>query len=52
MEGDVVTMQEITRFVSRGIDKDSKVQGSFGFCRVKAFFAKHAFSSSDGSLVL
>ncbi|MDQ2866526.1 MAG: Flp pilus assembly complex ATPase component TadA [Candidatus Eremiobacteraeota bacterium] len=38
MEGEVITMQEIMRFQSRGLDKENKVAGSFVFSGVRPTF--------------
>lgn len=38
MEGEVITMQEIVRFQSRGLDKEGKVAGSFVFSGVRPTF--------------
>ena len=35
MEGDVVTMQELVRFVQRGIDEDGRVRGDFEYTGVQ-----------------
>jgi hypothetical protein len=42
------------RGITPGLKSDcrSRSERSVRFCRVKAVFAKNAFSSSDGSLVL
>ena len=40
MEGDVVTMQELIKFQSRGIDEDGKVVGEFQFSGVQPHAAK------------
>ena len=40
MEGDVVTMQELIKFQSKGIDEDGKVIGEFQFSGVQPHAAK------------
>ncbi len=39
MEGDIVTMQELIRFQSKGVDKDSKVVGEFQYTGVQPHYA-------------
>ena len=40
LEGDVVTMQDISRYEQRGVDKDGKVAGSFVFTGVQPMCIK------------
>ena len=40
MEGDVVTMQEIVRFVQRGVDTDGRVRGEFEYTGVQPMALK------------
>jgi pilus assembly protein CpaF len=39
MEGDIVTMQELIRYQSKGVDKDSKVVGEFQYTGVQPHYA-------------
>ena len=38
MEGEVVTMQELVRFASHGLDKDGKVMGEFQYTGVQPYY--------------
>jgi len=39
MEGDIVTMQELIRYQSKGVDKDGKVVGEFQYTGVQPHYA-------------
>ncbi len=38
MEGNIITMQEIFRFKSSGMDEEGKIRGKFEFCRIMPKF--------------
>ena len=40
MEGEIITMQEIVRFVQNGLDKQGKVVGVFEFSGVQPYCMK------------